>query len=120
MPGKQQYIPTKFTRGWLDSLDGRLGLARDMRARFDEIATDLGGIDGLSYARRSLIERALWAEFWLAAQEKDLAQGGEFDAARWTQACNALLGLYRSIGLDRVAKRVPSLSEYLRQREAGE
>jgi hypothetical protein len=118
IPQKQRAVALEFRRGWLDELDGRLGLARDLRARFDEIAADLGGIETLSYARRSLIERALWAEFWISRQERDLAEGREIDVGRYTQAVNSLQGLFSRIGLDRVAKRVPSLSEYLKRREA--
>jgi hypothetical protein len=119
MNGKQQAVPAQFSRGWLDSLDGRLGLARDMRARFDAIASDLGGIKELTYARRSLIERVLWLEFWLAKQERELAEGRDVDMGRYTQGVNSLQGLFLRIGLDRVARRVPSLTEYLQRREAG-
>ncbi|WP_142494757.1 hypothetical protein [Thalassovita litoralis] len=54
---------------------------------------DLGGVDRLSYSQRSLVERALWIEHWIAQQERELAEGriGAFDAGRWTQATNSLL-----------------------------
>jgi hypothetical protein len=117
-PQKKRAVPTQFRRGWLDELDGRLGLARDLRGRFDEIAADLGGIEALSYARRSLIERALWVEFWISQQERELVEGRDIDVGRYTQAVNALQGLFSRIGLDRVARRVPSLSEFLQRREA--
>jgi hypothetical protein len=116
-PQKQRAVPAQFRRGWLDELDGRLGLARDLRARFDEIAADLGGIERLSYAKRSLIERALWAEFWIAQQERELSRGGEIDVGRYTQAVNVLQGLFSRIGLDRVARTV-TLHDYIRQRDA--
>lgn len=120
MANKQKEVPQQFRRNWLDNLDGRLGLARDMRARFDEIAGDLGGAEGLSYARRSLIERALWIEYWLAQQERELADGRAegFDAGKYVQAVNGLQGVLAKIGLDRVARRVPSLTEYLQRRES--
>jgi len=110
--------PESYSPGWLDSLDHRTALARDLKNRFDEIATDLGGADRLSYAQRSLIERSLWLELWLATQERELAKGGEFDVSRWIQACNSLQGIFTRLGLERRAKEAPDLHEYMRKREA--
>jgi len=114
---KEQPVSVKFANGWLDSLDGRLGLARELRLRFETLTNDLGGSDSLSYAQRSLCERALWLEYWLATQEKDLANGGEFDVGKWVQAANSLQGIFAKLGLRRVAKNVPDLQDWLRQRE---
>jgi hypothetical protein len=97
-------------------LDGRTGIARVMRSRYQEFTDDLGGIDRLSYAQRSLAERALWLEYWLADQERELASGGDFDVGKWTQACNSLQGILSKLGLTRQARDVPDLGEYLAKR----
>ena len=115
---KSQPVSAKFANGWLDGLDGRLGLARELRQRFETLTNDLGGSDSLSYAQRSLCERALWLEYWLATQEKDLANGGEFDVGKWTQATNSLQGIFAKLGLKRVPKDVPDLQDWIKQREA--
>lgn len=108
-------VPGQFVNGWLDALDGRLTLARELRERYQVLTDDLGGADHLSYAQRSLCERALWLEFWLARQEQELAAGKDFDAGKWTQACNALSGLFAKLGLERRARDVtPSLAEVMR------
>ena len=108
-----QAPPKKFNTGWLSELDGRTAIAQEMRERFRAFTDDLGGADTLSYAKRSLVERALWLEFWLAQQEQALAGGSDFDVGKWTQAANALQGILSKLGLDRRAKDVPSLNEYL-------
>ncbi len=108
-----QSVPAKFTNGFLDNLDGRLGVARDLRGRFEALTSDLGGVENLSYAQRSLCERVLFLEFWLARSEANLANGGKFDVGRWTQACNSLQGIFAKLGLKRVAKDVPSVSEFM-------
>jgi len=108
-----QAPPKKFNTGWLSELDGRTAIAQEMRERFRAFTDDLGGADTLSYAKRSLVERALWLEFWLAQQEQALAGGSDFDVGKWTQAANALQGILSKLGLDRQAKDVPSLNEYL-------
>ncbi len=116
--GKSGGVAEQFSPGRLADLDGRLGLTQDMRRRYSEVCNDLGGVAGLSYMQRSLIERALWLEYWLASRERDLASGADFDVGKWVQAANSLQGIYSKLGLQRRAKHVTDLQEYLRQREA--
>ena len=54
-----QAPPKTFNTGWLSELDGRTAIAQEMRARYAAFTNDLGGVDRLSYAQRSLVERAL-------------------------------------------------------------
>jgi len=115
---KLHAIPERFTPGYIDKLDGRTAIAVDMRARWTELTNDLGGADRLSYAQRSLVERALWIEHFIAIQEHALAAGGDADMGRMTQATNSLLGLYRTLGLERRVKDVTSLASYIADREA--
>lgn len=115
--GALRTVPEDFGSGWLDALDSRTSLARHMRDRFEAFADDLGGSDQLSYAQRSLVERGLWLEFWLADQERQLATGAEFDVGKWVQAANSLQGIYSKLGLHRVAKDVPTLATYIASKE---
>ena len=112
--------PVKFAQGWLSELDGRTGIAQVMRQRYDAFTSDLGGADRLSYAQRSLVERALWLEYWLAQQEQGLATGAEFDVGKWVQAANSLQGILSKLGLNRVAHDVPDIAEYLKKRQEGD
>jgi hypothetical protein len=118
--GKSEQVPDRYMSGWLTALDGRLSLARELRARYSELTDDLGGADRLSYAQRSLCERALWLEYWLTQQERELASGKDFDAGKWTQACNALSGLFAKLGLQRKVRDVPDLATFLAKRERSE
>ena len=111
-----KYPPDKFAQGWLSELDGRTGIAQVMRQRYDDFTADLGGADRLSYAQRSLVERALWLEYWLAQQEQGLATGAEFDVGKWVQAANSLQGILSKLGLDRQARDVPDLSSFIKAR----
>lgn len=114
---KQTTPPQRFAPNWLDTLDGRTGIAQEMRQRYQAMTTDLGGHDRLSYGQRSLVSRALWLEYWLQQQETMLATGGDFDVGKWVQAANSLQGILTKLGLERQSKDVPSLHEYLKQRE---
>jgi len=109
-------IPENYSPGYLDDLDGRLAVAQVMRERYRAFTDDLGGADRLSYAQRSLVERALWLEYWLADQEQSLARGNEFDVGKWVQAANSLQGILTKLGLDRVAREVPDLADFLKSR----
>ncbi|WP_111748792.1 hypothetical protein [Salinisphaera orenii] len=108
-------VPAKFESGWLSQLDGRYNIARQMRQRYSAVCNDLGGEDRLSYMQRSLIERALWLEYWLFQQEQELVEGKDFDVSRWVQAANSLQGIYGRLGLQRQSKPAPSLNEYIGQ-----
>jgi len=109
--------PNKFTQGWLAELDGRTGIAQVMRQRYEAFTNDLGGVSQLSYAQRSLVERSLWLEYWLAQQEQALAAGAQFDIGKWTQAANALQGILSKLGLERTTRDVPDLATFMKQRE---
>lgn len=114
---KHGRLPKKFRPGCLAELDGRLLVAKELRRRYDELVTDLGGLDSLSYAQRSLAEHAIWLGHWLMTQERRLAEGSSFDAGSWVQSCNALSGLYKTLGLRRVPRDVQDLQTYLRKRQ---
>lgn len=111
---KKDTPPERFTTGWLSQLDGRTAIAQIMRERYRDYTEDLGGADRLSYAQRSLVERALWLEYWLASQEQELANGNEFDVGKWTQAANSLQGIFSKLGLQRQIRDVPNLADYIK------
>lgn len=104
--------PKRQTASWLSRLDGRLAIAQEMRRRYQALVDDLGGEEQLSYMQRSLIERALWLEYWLAEQERALAEGRDFDVGKWVQAVNSLQGLYSRLGIGSATSNSPtSLAE---------
>ena len=45
-----------------------------------------------------------------------LADGGDFDAAKWVQGCNSLQGVLARLGLERKPKDVSDLAAYLAAR----
>lgn len=106
-------VPERFDPQFLEDLDGRTLAAKRLRNRLAEVHADLGGVDVLSYSKRSLALRAIWLESWLEAREVEAAQGKPIDIGRQTQALNTLIGLWRLLGLERRPRDVPSLNEYL-------
>ena len=113
---KRRSLPERFEAGWLAKMDTRVALVRELRARLDALAVDLGGMDSLSYQERSLCERAIFVEYLLAKQERDLIEGKDFDAGAWVQAVNALSGLFNRLGLQRRQTDVQDLSTWIKER----
>lgn len=104
--------PDEYKSNWLNTLDQRTTIANELRQRHNDLCTDLGGIESLSYQKRSLIDRAIFSEFHLQDEERKLASGADFDSGRWTQCCNALSGIFSKLGLNR-SRREVSLDQYI-------
>lgn len=120
MTTKAKQAPDKFRPGWIDQLDGRTQIAAAMNARYKAFTDDLGGEQSLSYAQKSLVERALYLEMWIATQELALAQGKteDFDRGGWIQALNGLQGLLSKLGLHRQAREM-NLGDYMAAKKGG-
>lgn len=112
---KVQNIQSGYSPGWLQQIDQRTTLAVELRQRQQALTDDLGGIDRLSYQQRALVDRALFLELHLQQEELKLATGQDFDSGKWVQSCNALLGLFRTLGLNRQAKQAVDLNSYLKR-----
>ena len=106
-------IPAKYSPDFMERLDKRTVIGRAVLARFHAVVTDLGGEDNLTTIRRSLVRRFTWFEVALEGMECRMASGEEIDIGAWTQLTNSWLGLAKTLGLERRAKRGPSLHEYM-------
>ncbi len=113
---KQSAVPNRYRAGFIDALDARTSIAQERRARYAEVVSDLGGEASIGYVKRGIIERYLWAEYWLRTQERQLAEGNEIDIGKYVQASNNIVALSNKLGLERVQREV-SLSDYLAKRE---
>lgn len=118
MAAKRHEIPDQYSPDWLEKMDGRTNVARIVRHRLGALESDLGGRDALSYQQRSLCKRAIWTEAVIEQHETSLARGEDVDIGRLTQATNSLIGLFKTLGLERRSRDVPDLRDYLREREA--
>lgn len=112
---KYQDVPRVFKRGFLNEIDGRTSIGQWLRAQHDAYVNDLGGESELSWAQMALVEHALWLHYWMHLQNQALANGNDVDISKWTSAANTLQGLLNKLGLERVAKPVPSLSDYIKK-----
>jgi len=116
---KLMKLPKKYKVGFLQKMDGRTEACKMLRSSFNEIISDLGGVDNLSHIQICLCERFTFLEFVLRRLEYRIANEPKQSSkllARWVQSLNSLVGLGKSIGLERRAKKVPSLEKYISKR----
>lgn len=109
---KPQTVPAKFKPGFLTELDSRTGLAKALRATYQEVVADVGGEEDVSRVKQALIERFCWLEAVLQTLECEMA-AGLIDKAKvlgsWIQAVNSLSGLAKTLGIERKARAMPWL-----------
>lgn len=119
-------LPAKFDRffPW-DSIDRRSIVAREFQADLNEMWAALGGADQMPPQRRWLVERAVWLrrralayEAAVMAQAAAIEAGTEppklpMDHGAYSNHVNVLLGLLKTLGLDRQAKKGPGLREVM-------
>jgi hypothetical protein len=111
-------LPQRYSADWIEKLDGRTTLARVVQSRLAELQADLGGLHALSYQERSLTRRAVWLEALIESREAALARGEEIEEGVHTQSINALMGVWKALGLQRRSRDVTDLATYLRSKGA--
>ena len=95
--------------------DGRSPWSRRWRDLVEAHASDLGGIDHLSEAQRSLIRRVATIEIQLEEVEGKLSEGKSADLSAYATASSHLRRLFETLGLNhgRKPRDVTTLNAYL-------
>lgn len=111
---KRRTLPTKYESGFLQRMDGRTEVAQRLRQNFGTIADEVGG--DLSHVKAALVERFVFLEAVMATTETEIAASPANAPAligSWVQQLNAMVGLSKVLGIERRAKDVPALSDYI-------
>jgi len=110
-------LPTRFQpRFWSDA-DQRVALVRELKGKVNQLKTDTNAD---SYPKEILCERAVFLLAVIETQEVTAVEGeSKLDLAAYVQAVNSLLGLLRTLGLERKAKKVETLDTYVEKRARG-
>ena len=108
----------------LPGVDGRSAWVRRAKELISDHTSDLGGIDSVSAAERSIIRRACVLTIELERYEKRFALAGEAspeDLDIYARVAGNLRRLLEAVGLQRRARHItPTLDEYLEQGEVAE
>lgn len=109
-------LPATFRPAFWSEADNRLATVREIRRRVDELKSDTGAA---SAQKRTLCERAVFLALQLETQERQAVEEGKFDLGVYTQGVNALVGVLKSLGLEKVAKPVDgTLASYVKERRS--
>ena len=109
-PLKTKNLPARFTPQFWKEADCRLAVVKEIRRRVDRLKRDVASD---SYQKDILCERAIFIACQLETQERIAIERGTFDPGRYTQMVNAMVGLLRSLGLERRARRIEDLQSYV-------
>lgn len=110
---KPSTLPVRFQPRFLDDTDGRCSAIRELRERLEKLKTD-AAID--SYQKLLLAERAVFLTCKLETQESEAVKTGQFDGGAYVQGLNCLLGLLKSLGLNKRTKQVTNLRDYVQKK----
>jgi hypothetical protein len=93
--------------------DGNSRWARRYRDLIAAHCQDMGGVDLLSEAQLSLVKRVSTLELECEQAEGKLSMGQEIDLDLYQRMLNSLRRALETLGIERRAKPVETLSEYL-------
>lgn len=109
-------VPAVFRpRFWEDS-DQRCAVVRLIRRRYELLKEHAGGNE--SFQRDLLCQRLAFVSIILETKEVTAAEGGDLDLGSYVQAVNALVGLLKTLGLDKRMKTVSDLKSYLAEKSS--
>jgi hypothetical protein len=107
-------LPKRFRPKFWTDADNRCALVRQIKKRVEQLQEDTGAD---SYQKEILCERAAFMALQLETIERNATESGTFDPGPYVQAVNCLIGLLRSLGLDKKVKAV-GLRAYMEQNSA--
>ncbi|MCP5404603.1 MAG: hypothetical protein H6922_00040 [Pseudomonadaceae bacterium] len=80
---KTAKVPKTFTPRFIEEVDGRFGVAKELRRRYEALRADVGAEE--SAQRDMLARRAVFMGMCLETMEADGIETGHFDAGVYTQ-----------------------------------
>jgi len=110
---KPKTLARRYSDGQLDRADRRARGVRVVLEGAGQIIEDRAADGTASFLLRRTAHRTMHLDQLLAQDELKLAQGQPIDRAAYIGAAQTWLRYALAIGLGRVARRVPSVREYL-------
>lgn len=102
-------MPARFEPQFWQDADGRCAIVKEIKRRVEMLIRD-AEVD--SYQKKLLCQRAVFVTIQLETMERTAVEQGKLDPGVYTQMVNSLVGLLKSLGLERKVE-APRLSEYL-------
>jgi hypothetical protein len=106
-------LPERFVPQFWDEADGRVAVIKEIKRRCESLKADA---QADSYQKDLLCQRAIFIVVQLETFEVVALQNGGLNAGVYTQMTNTLIGLLKSLGLERRAKQIDSLASYINKK----
>lgn len=114
-------LSERFVPQFWDEADGRTAIVKEIRNRVERLKADT---QCDSYQKEILCQRVIFITALLESMEIEVCsesagvalQNGRLSAGTYTQMTNTLIGLLKSLGLERKAKKVESLQTYINKK----
>lgn len=112
---RERYLPARFKPGFAWQLNRRSSLARELARELWDLWQDLGGLDSLSAQQRTLVERVVFLRRQILEHEQQALSGdpGKLTPNEYAAAVNTLIGLLKSLGIERQARPVRRLADII-------
>ena len=95
----------------LKRMDQRTQDAKFLKRMYEQLCDDLGGIEQLSIQQRALAEEAAWLAARLRRLKVEAVLSGKHNDPAYSATLNSFIGLLRTLGIERKAKRVLTLAQ---------
>lgn len=114
---KARRLPRKRRDGAIARLDGRAAEVRVVRDGVAAIVADRGGDDQVGFLARRIAHRCMHIDALLMREEAALAAGQAIDVGQYLVGTTTWLRYAQALGLNRLARRAPSLAEVVAGQE---
>lgn len=74
---KRRELPSKYTIGFLATMDKRTELYERLSSTYASIVDDLGGYESIATTKLALVERFVWLQEILRSLELEMTQSGD-------------------------------------------
>lgn len=118
---KSKDLPARFTTGFMRGVDGRTELGLRLYECFESIVEDSGGLGAIPQTKLLLIERATFQSEICRALERSIVEAPAEHVdllGKLAAATNTLIGLARTLGLERADVRTLDLKAYVETQTA--
>jgi hypothetical protein len=114
---KATEIPDRFSQQFLETMDSRLAVVRELRQKFKNYCQDLGGEAELSWKQKGLTKRLLHVEGLCESKEASLVKGEAIDEVKYLNEVETYRRLCTTLGIKKHPRLVGTLAEQYARRE---
>jgi len=112
---KQELVlPQKFSPQFWETADQRFGIVKEIRQRYKQLKQDAGAD---SFQKDMLCQRAIFIAVQLETMECIATESGKFDPGVYTQMANSLLGLLKTLGIQKQGAKANDIQAFLKERK---